>query len=181
MRNAQISIEYLIVTGLVVALVIIPATLFFYSSSNRELAGSFSLQKANDLGNGIVTTAEQIYYLGPYSKKTRDFDIPRDLDKLYLARIVDGSDEYHYVVIVMQNGAQQDILYYQSEVPLTSGISAYVDTSLSHPEISECSAPVSCSFHTFIEPITKRGVKTFKFETILEGNVAKAAITPLID
>ncbi len=74
MRKAQASMEYLLVAGLIM-LVILPSIYIFYSyshRSNQEIAQS----QVNRFGTQIIDAAEEIYYLGGPSKTTLDLTMP---------------------------------------------------------------------------------------------------------
>ena len=75
MRKAQASMEYLLVAGLIM-LVILPSIYIFYSyshRSNEEIAQS----QVNRFGTQIIDAAEEIYYLGGPSKTTLDLTMPK--------------------------------------------------------------------------------------------------------
>ena len=74
-RKAQASMEYLLVVGLVI-LVILPSIYIFYSysqRSNEEIAQG----QVNKFGTQIIDAAEKVYYLGGPSKTTLDLTMPK--------------------------------------------------------------------------------------------------------
>ena len=62
MNKAQASMEYLLVAGLII-LVILPSIYIFYSYSHRSNV-EISQSQLNKVGRGIVDAAEEVYYLG---------------------------------------------------------------------------------------------------------------------
>ena len=74
MNKAQASMEYLLVAGLIM-LVILPSIYIFYSYSHRSNEEIRQTQ-LNEIGRGIVDAAERVYYLGGPSKTTLDATMP---------------------------------------------------------------------------------------------------------
>ena len=80
MNKAQASMEYLLVVGLVI-LVILPSIYIFYSyshRSNQEIAQS----QVNRFGTQIIDAAEEVYYLGGPSKTTLDLTMPEGVKRM---------------------------------------------------------------------------------------------------
>jgi len=74
MNKAQASMEYLLVAGLII-LVILPSIYIFYSYSHRSNV-EISQSQLNKVGRGIVDAAEEVYYLGEPSKTTLELTMP---------------------------------------------------------------------------------------------------------
>ncbi len=70
--KGQISIEYLIVVGVVLILVI---PLFFYSTSKTTT--NLRINQADDTVTSLVTAADSVYSLGPGSKDYVWITIPK--------------------------------------------------------------------------------------------------------
>jgi hypothetical protein len=194
--KAQISIEYLILTGFILLIIVVPAAIFLSSMANKTVYGSLNTQRATDLGNGIVDNAKQMYYLGLYSKKIVDYYVPENVKKLFIVDLMEtlpsgAVKEYYYFGIIVYDSKEMSRNFFPSTIPLMSDItssyvefidstsgSAYTDISSYVPE---CSSPsMSCSFYSFIAPVTREGKKSFKIETRYDGNEVKASIIPLI-
>ncbi len=80
MARAQASMEYLMVAGLVL-LVILPSIYLFYRyshSSEKEIAKS----QIDNMGKKIIDAAEDVYYLGGQSKTTLDLTIPKGVKNM---------------------------------------------------------------------------------------------------
>ncbi len=73
-KRAQASIEYLMIVG-VAFMIIVPMMYIFYSytTSTRD---EIVLAKLDTIGNTIVNTAEEVFFLGPPSKSTIYYTMP---------------------------------------------------------------------------------------------------------
>lgn len=80
MNKAQASMEYLLVAGLII-LVILPSIYIFYSYSHRSNEEIRQTQ-LNKIGWGIVDAAERVYYLGGPSKTTFDATMPEGVKNM---------------------------------------------------------------------------------------------------
>lgn len=87
MRKAQVSIEYLFILSLALA-IIIPGSALFYNyskDSNERIVSS----QINRIGNNIITNAEQMYTIGKDSWITLEVSFPESTIDAY---IVDNSE-----------------------------------------------------------------------------------------
>jgi len=87
MRKAQVSIEYLFILSLALA-IIIPGSSLFYSyskDSNEQIVAS----QINRIGNNILTNAEQMYAIGKDSWITLEVSFPESTLDAY---VVDNSE-----------------------------------------------------------------------------------------
>ena len=86
MRKGQISIEYLFILAMSLAIIIPGSMMFFrYSQeSNEQLVAS----QINRIGTNVITTAEEIYTVGDGSWITLDVTIPQSAKDAY----VEGDD-----------------------------------------------------------------------------------------
>ena len=188
-NKSQISIEYMILTGFVLLVIIVPSVFFLYSFANKGVGGTVQRQKTMDLGNGLVDNAKQMYYLGLYSKKNVEYDVPINVENMFIVEIIDTAPDpyeyYYYFGLIVKEEVDKEY-YFQSDVALTSDTkppyNTYIDTvdpgllSLS----TECSS-YTCNFFNFNDPVIKEGKKTFKLETVMDGNFVKVAIVPIIE
>jgi len=181
-RKSQVSIEYLILTGFIVLLVVVPSVVYLYSILNQNVYGVVTQQKVNDVGDRLLDTAKQMYFLGLYSKRIVDVDIPPNVERMYLATLDDGINKFYYLAVVIVDEDTQKF-FFQSEVPITSKVTPpIVTTDTPLLDIKECADPgISCSFFNFEDFVTLPGKKRFKVETITENNDVKVAIIPLAD
>ena len=75
--KGQVSIEFLIIVGIAM-LMIIPLTLVYFKQSetlNTDIAGT----QADKIASEIRDAADEVYYLGPPSKKTITVYMPQEV------------------------------------------------------------------------------------------------------
>jgi len=182
-RKGQVSIEYLILTGFIVLAIIIPSIIFLYSVTNNSVHGKITHQKTVDLGQGLVNDAKQVYYLGLYSNKVVEYDVPRNVQNMYVVEITKDSNKYYYFGLVLADGKTTAKFTFQSDIPIIAqSDKGHVSNLAPDPNpIDECSG--NCKFYTFVEPIKNAGKKKFKIETILDedDNEIKSVIIPVVD
>jgi uncharacterized protein (UPF0333 family) len=186
-NKSQISIEYLILTGFILLVIVVPAAIFLSSLANQSVYGTLNTQRAMDLGSGLVDNAKQIYYLGLYSKKVVDYTVPQNVKKMFILDLNDGSKDYYYIGIIIDNGKEVSKNYFPSTIPLMSDANLapdYVeegDKNILLPYIiDECEVPTtSCYFYNFKGPVIHEGKKSFKLETQYDANEVKVSITPI--
>ena len=113
-REAQASMEYLLV-AVMITLVILPSIYIFYGysqKSNEEIAQS----QINSFGTQIVDAAEKVYYLGEPSKTTLDLTMPKGVRNMEIwcnqelvFFLADGSDiSFKSVVNITTNITAND-------------------------------------------------------------------------
>ncbi len=180
-RSGQVSIEYLILTGFIVVVIILPAIFLLFSTYRGSVTGAINQQKVSELGNGLVNDAGQMYYLGLYSKKTATYQMPEGVTNMYLAKLTDLEGKTHYyLAIIVLSGKDTKRFLFEPKVPLTAtGDYVYdvpgspgIDTPT---DISECGSMV-CSFLVFDKLAITPGTKQFVIETVLQEGAVKAAI-----
>jgi Class III signal peptide len=185
-RKAQISIEYLILTGFVLLMLVIPAVFFLSSLANKGVYGTVNTQKITDLGNGLVDSAKQMYYLGLYSKKIVDYDVPQNVEAMFLLEINKSGTLYYYVGVIIDDGKEQSKYLFPSRVPLMSETSSYVDYDAGitiTDYVSECTPTDPCHFYSFKSSAIKPGKKNYKVETKYVSPTStevRVSISPLI-
>ena len=77
MRKAQVAIEYMIILGFILALMI-PLVLLFYSQK-ADAALQIRSQQLRVVGEKIVDQAESVYYLGEPSKVRFKINLPQQV------------------------------------------------------------------------------------------------------
>ncbi len=168
-KRSQISIEYLLLTGVIVLVIIVPSAYFLFNTANNNVIGTLNNQKAVDLGNNIVQTAKQIYYLGLFSKNIVEIEVPKNLEEMFVMKIDDSIAESYYFGILVNDTKQLKKYFFQSDVPIVSDASLdYInlreDINISY--VPECSnTGVSCDFYFFKDWVLKPGKKNIKIET----------------
>lgn len=181
--KSQISIEYLILTGFIFGVIAISAAIFLRTFASDSAYDIVSAQKINNLGNDLVNKAKQIYYLGLYSKQTIAYDIPANVEKMFIVELTKDNKKYYYFVIKLRNKKNPTPPYvYLSNVPLMSDYSSqYVDNTDNSAIITECNEPgTACIFYNFKGNIIGEGRRRFRLETKQEADEAKVSIVPII-
>ena len=180
-KKAQISMEYLVIIGFVVIAILVPAFLILFSSTYKNVYGPVNSQKVLDLGNGLVNDAKQMYYLGIYSRKISQYEMPDNVDRMFILQINHNSTEYYYLGMIVNDRGVYKAQMYLSDIPLTSDLSSgFVnhDDSLSN-YVKECKLlSYTCAFYNFTGTTTMPGMKKFLVETVSRDGSIKSSIVP---
>jgi hypothetical protein len=193
MKKTQISIEYIILTGFILLVLIVPTVIYLQRYAGGGIFDSVNQKKANELGHGIVKTAQDMYYLGIYSKKIVSYDVPRNVQLMFIMNMTmqpnpaQPPTTVYYLAMYMQ-GEKDTVkkFYFQSDVPIRSEGSNMVPCTYGEPQppgviigcssgfdISQCTevgTNTKCSFDIFTDPSSygtttiTPGTKDFKVE-----------------
>jgi hypothetical protein len=178
--SGQVSIEYLILIGVVMILVVVPASLFLTSISRSTVQETLGTEKVSELGDGLTLAAKQLYYLGLYAKRKVVLPVPENVERFYLLKINDGTKDYHYIVIRVNDGSKAQQFFFESVAPLTSDTSApNVKVDDFSADIPECSS-ASCSFISFTGNALRTGKKQFRLETVQQAGEVMVEIVPMV-
>lgn len=113
-KRGQISVEYLIVIGFVVFIVIsILGVAFFYASGIRDRIKANQLE---NFANKIISSAESVYFAGEPSKVTITAYLPAGVQAIEIAYDF-GSEEY-LIIFDIETGSGLSRIAYTSDVPL---------------------------------------------------------------
>ena len=82
-KRAQVSMEYLIIIGFVIVM-LIPAVYLYirYSSSSSDVLSS---SKASQIANEIVKATNEVYYLGEDNQKNIEVSFPSNIEAIEFA------------------------------------------------------------------------------------------------
>ena len=82
-KRAQVSMEYLIIIGFVI-IMLVPAIYIYirYSSSSSD---TLSSSKASQIANEIVKAANEVYYLGEDNQKNIEVSFPSNIEAIEFA------------------------------------------------------------------------------------------------
>lgn len=112
-KRGQISIEYLVVVGFVVFLVIsILGFAFFYSSNIRD---RIRVNQATGFANKLISASESVYYSGEPSKITIRTYLPSGVKN------IDVLDDSLIIGIITNSGLTT--MAFSSNVPINGSIS----------------------------------------------------------
>jgi len=115
MKRGQISIEYLIVVGFVVFLVIgILSVAIFYASGIRD---QIRMNQLSNFANKIIFNAESVFFAGEPSKVTITAHLPEGVTKIDIREDPPGSGEY-VIVFNIETNSGLTIRAFSSGVPL---------------------------------------------------------------
>lgn len=183
-KKGQISLEYIIITGFVVLAILVPSFLILFSSTNKNVQGTVNTQKVLDLGKGIINDVKQMYYLGLYSKKIVNYEIPQNVEEMFIVEIYDAitDSKYYYFGLVIKEKGGDKLYTFQSDIPIMSQeINDQVLKSSGNGAIKECQEPNNvCEYYNFIGFAKSPGLKKFKVETVYDSDMAKSKIIPVL-
>ena len=177
MSKSQISIEYLILVGFVLGVVIIPAMYFLRGLAGESVYETVNAKKVNDAGNELVKNAKEMYYLGLYSKQIVEHNMPKNLERMFIVELDDGTETYYYLVFHLDTNKY----FFQSDIPLMAevsmpGVDLITDILITETLIPECAA-AACKIYDY--NVLLEGKRKFLIETRLDSGVAKASVSPI--
>jgi len=79
-QRGQISVEYLVIVAIAIA-ILIPGVLFFYSYSQTDTGSTTQL---NDIGLRAIATVKETYALGTGTWRTFEFIMPESVIDVYV-------------------------------------------------------------------------------------------------
>ncbi|MFW5746269.1 MAG: hypothetical protein ACOCWQ_01825 [Nanoarchaeota archaeon] len=82
-KRGQVSLEYLMIVGFVIA-VLIPTSILAYNDF-KEKEDIIRVRQAEQAAYAIVKEAESVYYLGPPSISTMEVYLPDQIFDIYVA------------------------------------------------------------------------------------------------
>lgn len=88
-KRAQISLEYLVIVGVALAL-LLPGVYFFFAYSKGSIEGTTN-NRLNDIGLQMVSTAKGSYALGNGARQTIEFVMPEGVEEIRLNSSTSGS------------------------------------------------------------------------------------------
>ena len=109
-RRAQVSMEYLVVVGIAL-LILIPGSYFFYKYS-RNTNDQVVRSQIDSVGSQIVSQAKSVYSFGKDNRVTIDINIPAEVKNVTL---YDGEE---LVFTYGSNSGTQEALFF-TDVNLT--------------------------------------------------------------
>ncbi|HLP79232.1 MAG TPA: hypothetical protein VK158_01220 [Acidobacteriota bacterium] len=186
-NNAQMSIEYMILTGFLLLILIVPGVLLLYSYGNSSVYETINQQKIADFGNGMADSVRQLYYLGLYSKKNVVYDLPSGVEYLFLLKTetIGPNPVTAYYIGVFLGDATTTKQFFAIDAPIiletgsidSAGVAATIEGL-----ISECaSAGVDCTIQPLKKSLFKEGKRNFKLETTyVAAQTIGVQITPLL-
>jgi hypothetical protein len=80
MKNAQISMEYLMIVG--VAVLLVSASVYFYAEKQRAYESEVISSRVNQIGATIMDNVKTVYNVGEGSRIVLDFDFPKGVNNM---------------------------------------------------------------------------------------------------
>ncbi len=110
-RRAQASLEYMLIVGFTL-LILVPAVYLFYSYSSESNEQVADVQAAG-IGNGIIENAAFVYFSGEGSKITLDVNIPSKISEIYIL------DNRELVINMTSGNSYSELVFFSYLVPLS--------------------------------------------------------------
>ena len=165
-RRAQLSIEYLIVLGVVLLLIVVPAAVFLTSFTQESVGERVSQDQLDRLGEGITTSAEHVYYLGLYSQRTTTLPIPRGIQEAHIIHVEQSNRDVYYLRLTRTRNEAQEIRYYQTRAPIYPA-GNYTGIQGNPFGINACVSEICYNWE--LEDFTNPGSRTFQFVHVKQG------------
>jgi len=113
-KRGQISMEYMIVAGFVIFIVLgILGVALFYSNSIKD---GITIYNLNNFGQKVSSSAESVFYAGYPSQATITAYLPEGIQSL--------SIQENSIVAHINTSSGESIIAYSSEVPISGTLSA---------------------------------------------------------
>jgi hypothetical protein len=119
-KRGQISVEYLIVIGFVVFIVIsILGVAFLYAAGIQDRIKTNQLE---NFANKVISSSESVFFAGEPSRVTITAYLPEGVESV---SVVD--DNGYYLVFNVSTSSGLDVISFSSDVPLDTGTIISVD------------------------------------------------------
>lgn len=109
MAKAQSALEFLMIVGISLVLIIPALLLFFYFTQDATYATITS--RVENIGNAMIETAQQVYFYGNEAREVLTIDFPQKVLSLEI-------QNNHEIVFTLEvpGGTTQTVFY--SEIPM---------------------------------------------------------------
>lgn len=145
-RQGQISIEYLIIIGVVLLLIVIPSAIFLTSFTQSTVTRTVNQDQIDRLGEGLVDSAEHVYYLGVYSERQTTLPISQSVSSIRTIQITEDGQNYYYIQIITNRGTDNQLAhYYQTSAPTRT------NQQLTNPAITPSACEENCIFYEIVD------------------------------
>ncbi|RJQ15624.1 class III signal peptide-containing protein [Candidatus Woesearchaeota archaeon] len=111
--KAQVSLEYLILLSVALALIIAAMTVFFVYSKNST--SSVTKSRIAEIGNEVVYNAESLYGIGDGSRVILETNFPEEIQEVY---VLDGVELV--MVIRTPQGISESLFFSKVQLNGTS-------------------------------------------------------------
>ncbi len=128
--RAQVSVEYLIIIGFALG-VLIPGVFLFYKYS-QSTGGMGASNQINEIGLNVVSTARSTYSLGINARKTLEFVMPSTVRETF----VGGVNNEEFVIRYETPMGYSDAVFFSDSIPLTTDLMPFVNVTRVHPGLT---------------------------------------------
>ena len=113
-RNAQVSMEYLIIMGFVTTMIIIILGIALtYTGSIQD---NIKVTQVNNFANKVISSAESVFYYGEPSKSTISAYLPEGVKEIQIVNEITESENAMFITISTSTGLNK--IGFSSEVPI---------------------------------------------------------------
>ncbi|MEM4397492.1 MAG: hypothetical protein QW757_02605 [Candidatus Woesearchaeota archaeon] len=110
-KKSQFAMEYILIMAIVLGFLI--SGIFVFRSYVFETNDFVINSKINQISNLIITNAKKIYFYGPNSKTTINFEMPAGISNIYILSLSGANETY---LIFLNN--KKEKLMFESSIPL---------------------------------------------------------------
>jgi uncharacterized protein (UPF0333 family) len=114
-KKAQFAVEYLLVVGIGLV-ILIPSLAMFYNYSSGQTEEAI-VAKIGTIGRSILNNAETVYYMGPPSRRTLELEFPRKIHNFTIQNITNEGKMIYILNLVI--GDKESNYPFISEVPIS--------------------------------------------------------------
>jgi uncharacterized protein (UPF0333 family) len=160
LSKAQVSMEYILIAT-VVLVASIP-TFYIGFKNFQSLSTTHEENKINSYLAEVIDNAELIYFNGLYSKITIEPKIKPKyniINHIYTIEANTTHSNYvYYLVLNITDNEKEKILMFNSQVPLKSNSSCFIDSTSNY--FSECTTSHTCKIcnlsikHFLVQPLS---------------------------
>lgn len=152
-KKAQVSVEYILIIGLILLTLTIAVVIAFYYSSTAQ--HQIRMNQIDKIGKKIADTSDSIYYLGAPSKATIELNMPEKVKDITIFRTTAPSKDF---IQFTYYGTNQDtIAIYYIQGRFNGTTEQYLDTP----------------------KFTNMGLKQLQIIAVNEGGTTKIFLNPI--
>lgn len=116
MKRGQAAMEYIVVIGFAL-LMAFPLVIIFFSQS-QDMTDQLTMNQVREIGRKIVSTAEQVYYLGEPSQTILKVYMPSHVENVVI------DDKELIFNVSMGNNAYSDVVF-RSDVTINGSLTTF--------------------------------------------------------
>ena len=145
-----------------ISLVILLPGIYLFRNYAFESNDALLKSRITEISTQLLSKARMMYYYGPPSKSIYQFEMPPQINNMYVVSIPDNNEYYIVFNILASNGPED--LYYESEVPIKA------------QENVTCNIACQGNCECFPERYYSKGLKNYKIEASQNCNLQEFCI-----